>query len=251
MFKAQTPILGALLAVILAAWGWLFHQHWLMNSLPMSQMWMPPSGTTAWRVTDFALVYSMWAIMMAAMMLPSAIPMILAFYRVCRQRASMPYRLSYLFVLAYLLIWFLFSGILTLLQWQFHGWSLLSPMMDNQSVILAVGVLLLAGIYQFLPVKDACLAHCKSPIGFLLNEWREGASGAMIMGLRHGLTCLGCCWAQMLVMFAVGVMNLPAMALITLMVIVEKWWPARSALICKAGGIIFIAWGAMLWVFQG
>src|SRR5690606_35067500 len=104
--------------------------------------------------------------------------------------------------------------------------------------------------YQFLPVKNACLTHCKSPMGFLLNEWREGVSGALIMGIRHGATCLGCCWAQMLVMFAVGVMNLPAMALITLLVIAEKWLPVKSSVICKAGGVIFIAWGALLWTFQ-
>lgn len=251
MFKAQTPVLGTLLAVILIAWGWLFHQHWQQESLPMSQMWMPPSDAAAWRFTDFALVYNMWAVMMAAMMLPSAIPMILAFHRVCQRRAKAPYRLSYLFSLAYLLVWFLFSSVLTLLQWQFHGWSWLSPMMDNQSTALAVGVLFLAGIYQFLPVKNACLTHCKSPMGFLLNEWREGAFGALIMGLRHGSTCLGCCWAQMLIMFAVGVMNLPAMALITLLVIVEKWLPVKAAIICKAGGVIFLVWGALLWVFQG
>jgi predicted metal-binding membrane protein len=250
LFKAQIPVLAALLSVIFAAWGWLFYQHWQMASLPMSQMWMPPSEMAAWRFTDFALVYSMWAVMMAAMMLPSAIPMILAFHRVCRQRTIMPYQLSYLFTLAYLLIWFLFSSVLTLLQWQCHGWSWLSPMMDNQSTVLAVGVLLLAGIYQFMPIKNACLTHCKSPMGFLLNEWREGASGALVMGFRHGATCLGCCWAQMLVMFAVGIMNLPGMALITLLVIVEKWLPVKSSAICKAGGVIFIVWGALLWTFQ-
>lgn len=247
MFKTQISILATLLAVILAAWSWLFYQHWQMNSLPMSQMWMPPSEAAAWRLTDFALVYSMWTVMMAAMMLPSAIPMIMAFSRVCRQRTKAPSRLSYLFTFAYLLVWFLFSSALTLLQWQFHGWSWLTPMMDNQSTVLAVSVLLLAGIYQFMPIKNACLTHCQTPMGFLLNEWREGSRGALVMGLRHGANCLGCCWAQMLIMFAVGVMNLPAMALITLLVIVEKWLPVEASVICKAGGAVFIVWGIWLW----
>ncbi len=245
-FKAQTSILAFVLAGIFAAWGYLFYQHDQMTSQPMSSMWMPPSEPLAWRFTDFALVYFMWAVMMAAMMLPSAIPMILAFARVCRQQNKSPYKLTHLFILAYLGIWLLFSGVLTLLQWQMHGLAWLSPMMDNQNSILAAGILFLAGVYQFMPIKNACLTHCKTPMGFLLNEWQDGAAGAFTMGLKHGANCLGCCWAQMLIMFAVGVMNLLGMALITLLVIVEKSMPLQSKLICKVVGAAFFAWGAFL-----
>ncbi|WP_333878137.1 DUF2182 domain-containing protein [Methylobacter sp.] len=216
-----------------------------MTSQPVSSMWMPPSEPLAWGFIDFALVYFMWAVMMAAMMLPSAIPMILAFARVCRQRNSGP-QLTYLFISAYLGIWLLFSSLLTLLQWQMYGLAWLTPMMDNQNSISAAGILFLAGFYQFMPIKNACLVHCKTPMGFLLNEWQDGPAGAFNMGVKHGINCVGCCWAQMLIMFVVGVMNLLGMALMTLLVIAEKSMPVQSKLICKAIGAAFIVWGAFL-----
>jgi len=188
----------------------------------------------------------MWAIMMAAMMLPSAIPMILAFARVCRHQKKTSHTLTYLFTLAYLAIWLVFSSVLTLLQWQMHGLAWLTPMMENQNSIVAAGILFLAGFYQFMPIKNACLTHCKTPIGFLLNEWQQGAAGAFKMGLKHGANCLGCCWAQMLIMFAVGVMNLLGMALITLLVIFEKSVPLEAKYISTALGIAFLTWGVFL-----
>jgi predicted metal-binding membrane protein len=154
--------------------------------------------------------------------------------------------LTGLFTSAYLGIWLLFSSALTLLQWQMHGLAWLSPMMENQNSLLAAGILILAGIYQFLPIKNTCLTHCRSPMGFLINEWRDGPTGALNMGLKHGAVCLGCCWAQMLIMFAMGVMNLLGMALITLLVISEKSMPLESRLICKAVGVAFLGWGTLL-----
>ncbi len=246
VFKAQTTMLAVVLAGIFIAWGYLFYLHHQMTTQPMSSMWMPPSEPMAWRFIDFALVYFMWAVMMAAMMLPSAIPMILAFIRVCRQQNKATYQLTYLFIAAYLGIWLLFSCALTLLQWQMHGLAWLSPMMANQNALLAAGILFLAGFYQFMPIKNACLTHCKTPMGFLLNEWQDGAAGAFNMGLKHGVNCVGCCWAQMLIMFAVGVMNLLGMALISLLVILEKTMPLETKLICKAVGVVFFAWAAFL-----
>ena len=248
-FKTQILILGVLLSCVFAAWAYLFYQHQQMVSQPMSGMWMPPSEPLAWGFEDFALVYFMWAVMMAAMMLPSAIPMIMAFTRVCRQQNQALFQLTGLFTSAYLAIWFLFSSALTLLQWQMHGLSWLSPMMENQNSIFAACILFLAGFYQFMPLKNACLTRCKTPLGFLLNEWLDGNVGAFKMGLKHGANCLGCCWAQMLIMFAVGVMNLLGMALITLLVISEKSIPLQSKFISRAVGVAFLAWGAFLLVF--
>jgi predicted metal-binding membrane protein len=245
-FKTQASVLASVLAVVFAAWGYLFYQYKQMMSGSMSSVWMPPLEPVAWAFIDFALVYFMWAVMMAAMMLPSAIPMILAFTRVCRQRNGTSYKLTALFMSAYLGIWLLFSSLLTLLQWQMYGLAWLSPMMDNQNLLSAAGILFLAGFYQFMPVKNACLEHCRTPMGFLLNEWQDGAAGAFTMGLKHGVNCVGCCWAQMLIMFVVGVMNLLGMALMTLLVIAEKSLPAQSKLICKAVGAAFIIWGAVL-----
>ncbi len=204
---------------------------------------MPPSGLSAWGFMDFALVFIMWAIMMAAMMLPSAIPMTLAFSHVSRQRQTTIYRPTVVFVLAYLCAWLAFSIVLTLLQWQMHGLAWLSPRMENKNPLLASVILILAGVYQFLSFKNACLKFCRSPMTFLLSEWQEGYKGAYKMGLKHGATCVGCCWAQMLIMFAVGVMNLLGMAFITLVVILEKLTPAYTGLISKTCGFAFVLWG--------
>lgn len=246
MRKTQSVILLSLLVVIVSAWAYLIYQHWQMTSLPMSEMWMPPSDTSAWKLIDFGLVYLMWAAMMAAMMLPSAIPMILAFSQVARKRYRTPQKFNFLFVWAYLLVWLIFSIVLAMLQWQLHGLHILSPMMDTESEYLPAIIFLGAGAYQLTPLKNSFLQYCRSPAGFLLNEWRDGAKGAFHMGLKHGSTCVGCCWAQMLIMFAVGVMNLLGMALMTLMIVGEKIAPIKSQLICRAGGTLFMGWG--LWL---
>ena len=248
MSKIQSFVLLSILAVILTAWLYLIHQHWQMTSLPMSEMWMPPSEVFEWQARDFGLVYLMWAVMMAAMMLPTAIPMILVFIKICQRRNSAYPLLVMPFVLAYLLVWFGFSVLLTLLQWQMHGLHFLSPMMNNQSVNLAATIFLLAGIYQFTPLKNTFLQYCRTPMGFLLTEWREGAGGSFYMGFKHGMVCLGCCWMQMLIMFAVGVMNLLGMAFITLLVMLEKMAPLKRQLISRFVGILFISWG--IWLLQ-
>lgn len=247
MSKSQLMVLLSLLTVIFVSWFYLFYQQWQMNSLPMSDMWMPPSETSAWQRMDFGLVYVMWAVMMAAMMLPSALPMILVYAKICKQRQLTSPVLVFLFVLAYLLVWLIFSIVLTLLQWQMHGLHFLTPMMDNQHEGMAIVIFLLAGIYQFTPLKDMFLQNCRSPMGFLLTEWRDGAKGSFYMGLKHGGMCLGCCWLQMLIMFAVGVMNLLAMVLITLLVLIEKLAPVNNQWIRRAVGVLFMAWG--MWLF--
>ncbi len=250
MDKTQYVVLTTLLTVIFAAWAYLYYLHWQMMSQPMAAMQMPPSTLSQWKLVDFALIFIMWAIMMAAMMLPSAIPMIIYFSQVSGQRLAKPYPAIFLFVFSYFSVWLLFSIILTLLQWQLHGLDLLTPMMNNQSPLFAAGIFLAAGIYQFVPVKNSCLQHCQSPIGFLLNHWQEGAKGAFNMGFKHGMHCVGCCWAQMMIMFAVGVMNLAAMALITLLVLVEKLVVVRSRLISRGIGIVFLLWGTWILIAE-
>ena len=243
MVKGRTTVLLVLLTIIFFAWGYLFYQHWQMRSQSMAEMWMLPTEIFAWSYIDFSLVFLMWAVMMVAMMLPSALPMILAATRVYQQRKTAYYQLTFSFALAYLCVWFFFSALLTLLQWQMHGLAWLSPMMENRNPLLAAAILILAGIYQFLPIKNVCLRYCRTPMSFLLNEWRDGHLGAFTMGLKHGGACLGCCWAQMLIMFAVGVMNLLGMALITLIVLLEKLAPMDPKYISRIGGFAFITWG--------
>lgn len=239
-------MLALILAATVAVWSTLYFQSRRMETLPMQDMWMPPDGVTAWRFSDFAYVYVMWAVMMAAMMLPAALPMLSAYSRASRRLNAKPEQSLALFTAAYLGLWLLFSIAPTLLQWQLHGLNWLSPMMENQNRRFAAAVFLLAGVYQFTPLKNACLTHCKTSLGFLLNEWRSGPAGALRMGLKHGANCIGCCWAQMLIMFAIGVMNFAGMALLTLVVCAEKLIPLEAKPISITVGLAFLAWGSIL-----
>lgn len=248
MPKIQT-ILGLILtALVFLTWGAIFRQHQLMTHAPMSDMWMPPAETSDWSPIDFGTVFVMWAVMMVAMMLPSAAPLVLAFDRICRRRGQSPFSSTLAFLFGYLSLWFCFSSVLTLLQWQMHGLFWLSPSMDNKNRNLAMAIFILAAAYQLLPLKHACLTRCQSPLGFLLNHWQYGAVGALTMGARHGLTCLGCCWAEMLLMFAVGVMNLTGMVVITLLITLEKFSPLGPRITSCIGALIFGVWAAFLFI---
>ncbi|MBI2016955.1 MAG: DUF2182 domain-containing protein [Candidatus Rokubacteria bacterium] len=189
----------------------------------------------------------MWAVMMVAMMLPAAAPMILMFVAVNRRRRTegggTPLVNTGLFVLGYLVVWTAFSVAAALAQWGLHSAALLSD--DAMSAAPVVGALVLAaaGVWQLTPLKYACLARCQAPIGFLLGEWRDGNRGAVVMGLRHGLFCLGCCWVLMGLLFVGGVMNLAWVAAIAAFVLVEKLVPAGRA-VSWASGIALLAWAA-------
>jgi predicted metal-binding membrane protein len=231
------------------AWAYMLYDCWRMQALPMSQMWMPPSGGV-WSLTDLWCVFLMWAVRMAAMMTPSVFPVVTVLVQVNRRRraAHRPSAPTFLSLAGYLLAWIGYSAGAALLQWSLHGYSLLTPMMDNSSRMLAAAVLLAAGAYQWTPWKDACLHRCRTPLGFLMTEWREGPGGAVIMGLRHGWCwyCIGCCWALMLVLFAVGVMNILWMALITLFVLIEETFLAPPILLRSVSGGLLVGWG--LWL---
>ena len=192
----------------------------------MSSMQMP--GFYAWGLAGGnLLLFLMWAVMMVAMMLPSAVPMIQGFLAVNdgRRLSSRPYVPVGIFVLGYIVAWAAFSAAATLAQWGLHKAALLSPMMVATSPIVNGGLLLAAGIFQWTPLKRACLTNCRSPLSFLMSEWREGAGGAFTMGLRHGAYCVGCCWALMALLFVVGVMNLLWIAIIAIFVMAEKVLP--------------------------
>nr|MBA3318845.1 DUF2182 domain-containing protein [Gemmatimonadales bacterium] len=188
--------------------------------------------------------------MMVAMMLPSAAPMILlvaTVHRRRRERAS-PAAPTAIFAAGYLLVWTCFSAAAALTQWGLHQAALLSPAMASTNPVLGGLLLMIAGVYQWLPVKSACLSRCRSPLGFLSSEWREGSAGSLVMGLRHGLFCLGCCWVLMALLFVAGVMNLFWVAAIAWLVLVEK--VARAgAWIGKVAGLALVAWGG--WMLAG
>lgn len=205
---------------------------------------MAMTDSIAWTASHFALVFSMWWVMMVAMMLPSAAPVILLYARAAAnaQAAHRPFTGS--FLAGYLLAWGLFSSCAVLLQFVLERAGLLAPMrMAPQSRWFSAAILILAGIYQLGPVKDVCLRHCRKPAQFLAAYYREGSLGALRMGLRHGAYCVGCCWLLMALLFVGGVMNLAWIALLTLLVAAEKLLPF-GRYVSIASGLAFIGWGA-------
>jgi predicted metal-binding membrane protein len=205
----------SLLAWLLLAWMALDMAH------PLVQLTMP--GGARWSASHLAAIFTMWAVMMAAMMLPSALPVVLAFVRLSVRQAE-PGRAS-AFVAAYLLAWAAFSALATALQWWLQWLRWVDPMIASRSPTLDVVLLLVAGAYQFSPLKRTCLARCRTPLGFLIGGWRPGLGGAFAMGLRHGLFCLGCCWALMTLLFVGGVMNIAWVAALAVAVAIEKTAP--------------------------
>ena len=201
----------------------------------------------AWRGVDLFLLFVMWAVMMVAMMLPSATPMILLFGKLAEQRRSRgeSHVSTAVFVLGYLLAWTGFSGVATLGQWALHRSALLSPMMVSTSTTLGGGLLILAGLYQWTPLKRACLQSCRSPLGWLTSQWREGPGGALTLGLLHGGYCVGCCWALMALLFVAGVMNLLWVAVLAALVLLEKTIP-RGMMGASILGMLLVGWGGWL-----
>lgn len=234
--------LAALLAV--AAFGWAFLA-WLALDMtsPLARLAMPVSA--AWTLANAAAVWAMWAVMMVAMMLPSAAPMALVLAALDRKARRATWRARLVaFVAAYALVWSAFSVAATAAQWGLHAAGVLSPMrLASTSPYLAGTLLLLAGSFQFTRLKSACLTGCRSPVGFLMTEWRPGVGGGFVMGLRHGLYCLGCCWALMALLFVFGVMNLLWVALLATLVAVEKLAP-RGDIVARACGAAMLAAGS-------
>jgi len=243
----RAVVLAALAAVIAAAWAYLVLGAGIeMEMMDMGGgqlMVMSPEWTPAYA----ALIFVMWLVMMAAMMLPSAAPTILLVGALARHRSANPGTApatAVVFALGYLLVWCGFSIAATVLQWGLDAAGLLSETMALGNAIFAGAVLIAAGVYQWTPLKDACLKHCRSPAQFLVQHWRRGAFGAIRTGIRHGMFCLGCCWMLMALLFVGGLMNLAWVALITLFVLFEKTMPWGGRMSQLTGSLLAV-WGAV------
>ncbi|MGQ0655586.1 MAG: DUF2182 domain-containing protein [Betaproteobacteria bacterium] len=190
----------------------------------------------------------MWVAMMAAMMLPATYPMVRAFVTINRRRRERqaPYVPTAWFVLGYLLAWSAFSVAAVAAQWALQHAGLLNAMGESASRTLSGALFLAAGLYQWTPLKDACLSRCRSPEAFVLTEWRDGHAGAVVMGLRHGLFCVGCCGVLMLLLFAVAVMDLVWVAALTALVMAEKLLPGGRVLRHVIGAGLVVAGFAFL-----
>jgi predicted metal-binding membrane protein len=186
--------------------------------------------------------FAMWAVMMVGMMAGSAAPVLLLFAatRAGRQQRGVPLAVL-MFGLGYAAAWTGFSACAAIAQWALQRAAMLSPAMAASSPYLGGAILIVAGAYQLTPWKGACLTQCRSPLGFLMTNWRSGALGALQMGTRHGAYCLGCCWALMCVLFVVGVMNLVWVAALTGLVLLEKIGPAGAMVARVAGAVMMLA----------
>ena len=209
--------------------------------------WMPPMGNM-WVFSDFFLLFMMWTVMMVAMMTPSILPMLMLYTTLnSRKKMQGQESISPMVLLSgYLSSWVLFSLFITLPQYFLHTNGLLNMMMEPMSMYLAAFVLIMAGIYQFTPYKDACLNVCQSPLSFLTNNWQDGKLGAFIIGYKHGFYCVGCCWALMLTLFALGVMNILWVIVLTIFVLFEKLSYNYPLAYRRVVGIFLIGWGSIL-----
>jgi predicted metal-binding membrane protein len=232
-----------LAAAVALAWAYLATGAGI--DMSMAGMKMEPMP---WSAFDVALMFAMWWVMMIAMMVPSATPMVLLFTAIKRkQQASVsPATEAWVFLGGYLLIWAGFSVVATFAQWGLERAGLLSMGAASTNARFGGIILLAAGLYQFTPIKSACLRFCQSPVLFLSRHWRPGAAGVLRMGLRHGAYCLGCCWFLMLLLFVAGVMNLVWVAGITLYVACEKLLPLDQRLSHAAGAVLIVAGAIVL-----
>ncbi len=236
----HAEIVTAMALVLAASWAFVAWMT-LDMSHPVVRMMMPIDASWSW--ATLAAVFVMWAVMMIAMMLPSAAPMLLMFDTIERRNSTTErVRIrSLYFAAAYLFIWISYAAVATGVQWLLQHYGLLTPMILSRSNWLTAALLVLAGVYQMTPLKHSCLNYCRSPIGFLMSEWRDGIRGAWQMGLKHGLYCCGCCWALMLLLFVAGAMNPIWIVFLTVIVALEKW-PRFPAWTTNAlGGVLVVA----------
>jgi predicted metal-binding membrane protein len=198
-----------------------------MRGQSMTPMMDAMTGVQPWTATEFGLRLAMWAVMMVAMMVPTVAPMTLMYAAVARKAAAQhnPLAPTFVFVTGYVTMWTVFSLVATIAQYAVDRAALLSPMMVSRSAIFGAGLLIVAGIYQLSPFKNACLRNCRAPTHFVSRYWRTGNLGAFRMGLQLGAYCVGCCWILMGLLFVGGVMNLLWIAAIAIFVLLEKTIP--------------------------
>ena len=232
--RALRPgILAGFLGVTLAAWVIVVARMRGMDAGPGTDL-----GSLGWYL-------GIWVTMMAAMMLPSAAPMVLFFSKISEQSSRRPALATALFVTGYLIAWaayglvaFAIFRLVRAFDPPFLAW-------DRAGAEITGAAIVLAGVYQLTPFKRACLRTCRTPLGFVMHHWRDGSAGAVRMGIVHGAWCIGCCWALMVLLFAVGVMSITWMLVVAAIVFGEKVLPIGEQL-ARAVALLLIGLG--IWV---
>ncbi len=242
--RQRMAIIGGLVVVVAVSWGYLLA---LASDMSMGhEMSMGAAAGGAMQSPGFAWLLVMWVVMMAAMMLPTAFPMIVmhARFQTGHAPARSPAPRTALFVLGYLVAWTGYAAIASAVQMGLQHTATMHPMaMALTSAPASAAVLVAAGIFQLTPLKNACLSRCRSPLGFFMTAWRNGRGGALLMGIHNGAYCVACCWALMAVMFVVGTMNMLWVALLAVFMLFEKVGPAPG-LVTRGSGMALIATGA-------
>lgn len=238
--RARGAIVVAMIGFAGVSWAYLGFVATQMGDMS-SVLAMPM--TSAWTPVQTALMVTMWAVMMAAMMLPSAVPMVLGYDRMDARSAEGRVGSTSLFIAGYVMVWTAFAVGATGLQWVLHNLTLVNGMgvvtRGGPTGLLLIG----AGVFQLTSAKRRSLGACRTPMGFLTTSWQDGRAGALRMGLHHGTLCLRCCWALMILLFVLGVMNLAWVAVLAIFVLAEKVLK-RGEAISVIGGVIMIVWGA-------
>ena len=235
------PVATVVVAVVALAW----YVVWTTQDLAMSVMAAPTMGTGI-DATVLAVFFLLMTVMMVAMMLPSALPMVLAYRGLTRLEGGRPARPAddlgtFLFVLPYFVVW---GGFAVLALLGLAALGLLGPSTATLAFAPAA-VLLAAGAYQFTRPKEVCLSHCESPMSFVMLHWRSGRAGAARMGLRHSVYCIGCCWLFMLVLFVAGAMSLLWMGIVAILIFVEKVG-FRAFPASRAVAVVLLAFGGIV-----
>lgn len=255
--RERAIALVALALIAALAWSWVLREAARMAAMDMpamegvrmSHMQMMSPAYAPWTATLAAYLFLMWSVMMVGMMTPSAAPMVLLYMGVARQAATRGHHFvpAAWFFGGYLGAWLLFSAAATLAQWLLESTAMMTPAMQAADRDIGANVLIAAGLYQWLPFKDACLSHCRAPLSFVQHHggFQAGAAGSLRLGFTHGLYCVGCCWLLMLLLFVGGVMNLLWIAGLMIFVLVEKLAP-RAHRIVRGAGLVAVAGG--LWM---
>ena len=253
MARQRRAILAALLALSAVSWGVVLWQAGTIRPAGDSMAGDMASGAAGLTMEMTAPIFlAIWVVMMAAMMLPSAAPMILMFdaIQAGRSRHGRSFVPTWVFVGGYLAVWAGFGVVA-------YATALLVGSLSDSSADLAMiaprvggAVIVAAGLYQLTPLKRACLSKCRTPTQFVLSSWRDGLLGTFRMGLGHGVYCLGCCWLLFVILFPLGIMNVAAMAVVALLVLAEKTLPVGRR-ISELVGVVLVAVGLVIVLLPG
>jgi predicted metal-binding membrane protein len=252
--RERVLVASGLLVLALLAWLYIWRGAGMgMSALDMTVLTLFPHAHVepmqgmALPETTWLTVVAMWWVMMIAMMMPSAAPLVLLYGRVLRHsdehRASVEMA-SLLLVVGYLAVWLVFSVAAASLQYALERAGLLSGMIFwSKSAWLSAIVLIGAGVYQLSPLKRVCLQHCRGPVAFLTGRARPGRLNALRLGVEHGAWCVGCCWLLMALLFVGGVMNIVWVAVLAVLVLAERV-VANAGWVRVLTGVALIVWGA-------